>query len=242
MLLQNILQLVFIFEAVKLASTGDSKEKHDNDKCLVGSIVLYPGDKIPNCWKACNGQSLERSKYKDLFDILGESHGCIDKKTFNLPDFREKYACGLKTGASCGIQSICGKSTVQLKVENLPPHSHKVDLQTTVNGTHTHDIDDNGHDHGGWTGPEEPAKTKNFRFVETSCANEECVYVPDGNHKHTIPNGKTYINIKPAGDHKHNVYGDTCETGSGVPFEINPLCLPMNFIICTGVCDKKPGK
>ena len=41
-----------------------------------------------NGWLLCDGRSLPRETYQDLFNLIGTSFGSIDADSFNLPDYR----------------------------------------------------------------------------------------------------------------------------------------------------------
>lgn len=56
----------------------------------IGSIVPYGGTTAPSGWLTCNGRAVNRSTYKDLFDVIGTSYGAGDgSTTFNLPDLSQ---------------------------------------------------------------------------------------------------------------------------------------------------------
>ena len=65
----------------------------------VGTIVAWGGsaENIPSEYKLCNGASLSRTEYADLFAKLGTIHGSGDgSTTFNIPDLRNKFIVGAK--------------------------------------------------------------------------------------------------------------------------------------------------
>lgn len=49
-----------------------------------------------NCWLLCNGQAVSRTKYSELFELIGTYFGEGDgSTTFNIPDYRGKFLRGL---------------------------------------------------------------------------------------------------------------------------------------------------
>ena len=61
----------------------------------IGTIVEWGGTKIPEDWLLCNGQSLDRDEYPELFEVLGTIYGGNDENnTFNLPQTLGKTIVG----------------------------------------------------------------------------------------------------------------------------------------------------
>lgn len=68
----------------------------------IGTIIQF-SDNNPNNidptgssieqWKLCNGQSLSKSTYSELFSIIGDKYGS-GSSTFNLPDYRGRLIVG----------------------------------------------------------------------------------------------------------------------------------------------------
>jgi microcystin-dependent protein len=61
-----------------------------------GTIKLWTGSGVPDTtWAFCNGQAVNRQNYAALFARIGTTYGAGDGiNTFNLPDFRDKFAVG----------------------------------------------------------------------------------------------------------------------------------------------------
>jgi len=73
---------------------------------LVGTVQMYGGTTAPANWLFCHGQTVSRSEYADLFDIIGETFGAGDgSTTFLLPDFRNitPYGANSSTRDISGI-------------------------------------------------------------------------------------------------------------------------------------------
>ena len=65
-----------------------------------GTVQLYAGASIPTGYLLCNGAAVSRNTYADLFAAIGTIYGAGDgSTTFNLPDFRDRYAIGANTNA-----------------------------------------------------------------------------------------------------------------------------------------------
>jgi len=68
------------------------------DPAPTGFIGLWGEDTLPEGWLLCNGAAVSRSTYAGLFAKIGTKYGTGDgSTTFNLPDFRDRYAIGSGT-------------------------------------------------------------------------------------------------------------------------------------------------
>lgn len=66
----------------------------------VGSIVMWPSATVPSGWLHCNGQSVERDTYEDLFNVISDDYGADDGDHFNVPDMRGLFVRGWANGES----------------------------------------------------------------------------------------------------------------------------------------------
>jgi microcystin-dependent protein len=63
-----------------------------------GTVVAFAGekDKVPNGWVLCDGRSLNRDEYRELFNVIGTAHGNGNgSTTFNAPDYRGYFLRGV---------------------------------------------------------------------------------------------------------------------------------------------------
>lgn len=87
---------------------------------------------IPSGWLFCNGASLERAAYPDLFSAIGTIHGSVDSSHFNIPDYRDFFLAGAKqddssvpkTNISGSLTTTGGAATVTLDETMIPAHTH----------------------------------------------------------------------------------------------------------------------
>jgi microcystin-dependent protein len=57
-----------------------------------GMITYWPLESIPDGWLECNGATVSRDTYADLFAVIGDKYGVGDgETTFNLPDLRGEF-------------------------------------------------------------------------------------------------------------------------------------------------------
>ncbi len=66
---------------------------------LTGSITAWPVIAVPAGYLECDGASVLRSEFNDLFLVLGITYGNVDGATFNLPDLRGEFIRGFDNTA-----------------------------------------------------------------------------------------------------------------------------------------------
>jgi microcystin-dependent protein len=85
-----------------LASSGllkQTRERFMGDLAVpIGAIFPYAGGTPPDGYLLCDGSEIERSKFSDLFDVIGViyngSAALAGAGTFRLPDLRGRFALG----------------------------------------------------------------------------------------------------------------------------------------------------
>ena len=79
--------------------------------CPVGSIGTYASSvtaaDVPGGWLLCNGQSVSRSTYSNLFNRIGTIYGTSSDTTFNVPNLKGRVVMGY-----CSSESIISLSGV----------------------------------------------------------------------------------------------------------------------------------
>jgi len=104
---------------------------YDLGECRVtGELIAFAGSTSPNPnWLMCDGRSLLRSDYPDLFAIIGVIYGSVDSAHFNIPDLRDRAVVGLSSTNPIG--TAYGEATHTLTDTEMPAHSH-------LDAGHTH--------------------------------------------------------------------------------------------------------
>ena len=107
-----------------------------------GSIMMLVNSNVPDGYLECDGSTVSRTTYKDLFDVIGVTYGAGDGNlTFQLPDFRNKVPWGKDTKANFGyIEAGLPNITGSFRVTNQWPSNNRVasgafQLPTGVYGT-----------------------------------------------------------------------------------------------------------
>lgn len=95
---------------------------------VIGEIIAYAGPTSPNpLWLLCDGSSLLRVDYPDLFNVIGSVYGAADASHFNLPDLRGRVPIGEGHGSGLSPRSLgdsFGEETHILTVGELASHTH----------------------------------------------------------------------------------------------------------------------
>ena len=69
----------------------------------IGTIIMVSFDGVPDGYLKCNGATVSRSTYNELFKVIGVSYGEGDgSNTFQLPDFQNKVPWGKADDATLG--------------------------------------------------------------------------------------------------------------------------------------------
>ena len=66
------------------------------DTCFLpaGVILPFAGDIVPNGFLICNGSSVSREQYPNLFNVIGTKYGSENKSFFNLPNLNDRFIQG----------------------------------------------------------------------------------------------------------------------------------------------------
>lgn len=116
-----------------------------------GGMIDWGSNSAPTGWMICDGSAISRSTYADMFGNISTTYGVGNgTTTFNIPDFRQKFA--LYKAASGTGSTLGGTGGAIDHTHTVPAHYHAMgtgaDLNITSGGAHTHSID---HDHGSVT-------------------------------------------------------------------------------------------
>lgn len=101
----------------------------DDPGCrLIGEIVTFAGSSNPSTnFLPCDGASVLRSDYPDLFNVIGTTYGSVDGSHFNVPDLRSRVPVGAGTGPGLSTYALGqtgGEETHVLTTAELASHSH----------------------------------------------------------------------------------------------------------------------
>lgn len=152
-------------------------------------------------WLICDGRSLSRSLYSDLFEVIGTSFGNDDGTTFKLPDARGRVLGSTGTGAGLTTRSLgasVGAETHTLTVGEMPSHNHGV-----TDPGHTHSYINNTNDQGVNTLTTQDSAADNVDLSQTTGSSTTGITIQNtgggGAHNNMQPTifiGKTFIFAK----------------------------------------------
>ena len=116
----------------------------------VGIIIAYAGITVPTGWLPCDGSSIARATYADLFAAISTTYGSVSGSTFNLPDLRGRVPLGLDSSTNMGsadrvtaaaadsLNGSGGEENHMLTIGEMPSHNHTG--TTDTQGNHTHNV------------------------------------------------------------------------------------------------------
>jgi microcystin-dependent protein len=98
-----------------------------------------------NGWMKCDGRSLEKAAYPDLYAVIGENFGSDEDYYFCLPDCQGRTPCAIGQGetrdgielSNRSLGQYLGKETHTLIIDEMPIHDHDFN-----DPGHTHTVGD----------------------------------------------------------------------------------------------------
>ena len=105
---------------------------------FIGEIRMFAGNFPPLGWAFCDGSKLSIKDNAALFSIIGITYGGNGTSDFALPDLRGRFPMGAGTpnyGLSTNLGEQGGQRHTTLKIYNLPPHSHSLNVSKSEGDT-----------------------------------------------------------------------------------------------------------
>ena len=85
----------------------------------IGSVIFYLGTTIPDGYLLCNGASLSRTEYQELFEVLGTKCGAVDSAHFNLPDTHHRFLEGTTSVSEVGQYIAAGLPNIEGNLQTI---------------------------------------------------------------------------------------------------------------------------
>lgn len=105
----------------------------------MGQIIFAAFNYAPRQYANCDGATLPVTQYGALFALLGKAFGGDGATTFALPDLRGRVPIGTTSSADPKWQptpiltgQVQGTETVALGNVQMPPHTHAINVSSTV--------------------------------------------------------------------------------------------------------------
>lgn len=209
-----------------------------------GRLISRLSDSPPPGTLLCDGSSLEREAYPELFAVLGERFGSLDESHFNLPNLVGR--CLIGAGANYDLGALGGEAEHTLSVEELPTHNHQatlsmqslshshghtISLRSAGNHRHLSGILDNNYNEIFHYGYEDVGTQYNRQGIDAN-AEHRPRYVGytdyDGAHTHSISLSIKSASLIPSGSISVKT------SGSGQPHSLMQPYLAVNYFIYTG--------
>jgi microcystin-dependent protein len=122
-----------------------------------GAIISFATSSPPTGWIECNGASLSRAVYTDLFAAIGAVFGAGNgSTTFDLPDLRGEFIRGFDNGRGVDLGRSIG--TVQSHAVEL--HTHYLESWASQTGDGAANPRNAGYGSAGPYGNTIPTKTQ----------------------------------------------------------------------------------
>jgi microcystin-dependent protein len=100
-----------------------------NQGCrMIGEIIAYAGETSPNeNWLVCDGSTVNKADYPDLYNIIADLYGAATQTTCVLPNLVSRSMVGV--GSAGGLPAFVigdqgGEASHVVTVTEMPAHSH----------------------------------------------------------------------------------------------------------------------
>lgn len=111
---------------------GEAATNDNNPSLPPGTIEIYSKNTVPNGYLLCNGQTVSRATYANLFAAIGTKYGAGNgSTTFNVPNLSGRTVIG--TGSSYALGATGGAETHihatqnhTLTIAEMPNHNHRI--------------------------------------------------------------------------------------------------------------------
>ncbi|QDP47040.1 MAG: putative tail collar domain protein [Prokaryotic dsDNA virus sp.] len=124
-----------------------SKIKGDTALYLpVGTIMPWSKANVPAGFLYCDGSSVSRTLYADLFAVISTTFGSVDSNNFNLPDFQDRSAIGASNN-----RTFASKNSTALADQTpnitFPSATRNMSVTENINVTDTANVSIPAHTH-----------------------------------------------------------------------------------------------
>jgi microcystin-dependent protein len=107
------------------------------DPVPLGTIIPYASNIVPTTWLPCDGRTLNKTLYPDLFEVIGYTYGGDNVNLFKLPDLRGRDIIGVGQGENLTnrvIGQTGGSEMHVLTIDQMPQHTHNILVSTSTAG------------------------------------------------------------------------------------------------------------
>ena len=160
------------------------------DATPIGIIAPYAGidTTIPSNWHICDGSTLNKNDYPELFAIIGTTYGSNSSDTFNLPNLQGRTIIGAgnyienENNITYSLGEIDGSAFIN----EVPSHKHDIsELSITSSAPNTNNTGGPSTANTGSTAP-----TSGYSSGYTGYSGT--LSMSGGNHRHSTSMGGFY--------------------------------------------------
>jgi phage-related tail fiber protein len=121
--------------AITLNGTTGISSPAINAGNIVGQVCFFAMSTAPTGFLKCNGATISRTTYADLFAVIGTTYGSGDgSTTFALPDLRGEFLRSLDDGR--GVDS--GRAIGTTQTQKTEDHQHLIPIGWDSDGANVY--------------------------------------------------------------------------------------------------------
>lgn len=109
-----------------------------NEICPIGTIQAFAFNKVPQGWMICDGRSLNKYEYPELFNVIANTFGNEGNDKFKIPDLRGRFVRGWDPTATIDPQK---RKLGTYQEDTIQSHDHSFDskrVSLSSSGDHSH--------------------------------------------------------------------------------------------------------
>lgn len=113
-------------------------EQLKKDLLPIGSILIYPSERVPSGYLPCDGRELSKRSYQELYSLIKGTWG-ETRDTFFLPDLQGQFVRGWDNEGDVDPDRKLGST----QTDAFQGHSHEFcvsAIKTEEAGQHDHDL------------------------------------------------------------------------------------------------------
>ena len=234
-LIEELDQVAVTLQQVGTGTTGGSTAASGT---FPGMITATATSTAPAGWLLCDGSTVSRVLYADLFAAIGTTYGAGDgANTFGLPDLQQRFLLGKAASGTGSTLGSTGGAIDHTHTVTVGNHTHTVNSHTHSGAPHTHTVTAHhhgvslstsaagAHDHtvSGTTSASGDLNHVHYFSASTSTPSADVgfptgdlsyEYAASNDHYHDVSGWTSGINVSLAHDHTYSATTNTTGTHS----------------------------